>query len=59
MKRILVIGPASQMLGIRIKKELELESVDTETKNFPDGENYLRINIENEKLFEKKEAIIK
>ena len=58
MKRILVIGPASQMLGIRIKKELELESVDTETKNFPDGENYLRINIENEKLFEKKEAII-
>ena len=58
MKRIIVIGPASQMLGIRIKKELELESVNTETKIFPDGENYLRVNIEDETLFEEKEVII-
>ena len=58
MKRILVIGPASQMLGMRIKKELELESINTETKTFPDGENYLRINIEDETFFEEKEVII-
>jgi ribose-phosphate pyrophosphokinase len=58
MKRILVIGPASQMLGMRVKVELELESVNTETKIFPDGENYLRINIEDETLFEGKEVII-
>ena len=58
MKKILVIGPASQMLGIRIQRELELESVNTETKKFPDGENYLRINTEDEELFQEREVII-
>jgi len=58
MKKILVIGPASQMLGIRIQRELRLESVNTETKTFPDGENYLRINTEDKELFKEREVII-
>ncbi|TFG25987.1 MAG: ribose-phosphate diphosphokinase [Promethearchaeota archaeon] len=58
MSKILVIGPASQMLGIRIQRELGLESVNTETKTFPDGENYLRINTEDKELLKDKEVIL-
>ena len=58
MKRILVIGPASQILGIRIAKQLEIDYFNTETKTFPDGENYLRINIDDESFIDGKEVII-
>lgn len=58
MEKILVIGPASQLLGIRIRRELGIKSVNTETKIFPDGENYLRINIDDENLIKNKEVII-
>lgn len=58
MKKVLVIGPASQMLGIRIKRELGLESVNTETKIFPDGERYLRINTEDQELLKNREVVI-
>ncbi|TFG22284.1 MAG: ribose-phosphate diphosphokinase [Promethearchaeota archaeon] len=58
MKRILIIGPASQILGIKIAKQLEIDYFNTETKTFPDGENYLRINIEDESLIDGKEVII-
>ncbi|NHJ20753.1 MAG: ribose-phosphate diphosphokinase [Candidatus Lokiarchaeota archaeon] len=58
MERILIVGPASQILGIRIAKELNIKYYNTESKNFPDGENYLRINIDNESLIEEKEVII-
>ncbi|MHA1671806.1 MAG: ribose-phosphate diphosphokinase [Promethearchaeota archaeon] len=58
MEKILVIGPASQMLGVRIRRELGIKSVNTETKTFPDGENYLRINIDDETLIKNKEVIL-
>ncbi len=58
MKKIVIVGPASQMLGVRIAQELGAESINTEFKTFPDGENYLRINIEDEIMIEGKEIII-
>lgn len=57
-KRIVIVGPSSQILGVKIAQELGIESINTECKNFPDGENYLRINIENETLIAGKEVII-
>jgi ribose-phosphate pyrophosphokinase len=58
MEKILVIGPASQMLGVRIGRELGIKSVNTETKTFPDGENYLRINTDDKNLIRNKQVII-
>ncbi|MHA2393568.1 MAG: ribose-phosphate diphosphokinase [Promethearchaeota archaeon] len=58
MKKILIAGPASQILGVRIAQELGIEAINTEVKIFPDGENYLRINIEDETLIADKEIII-
>ncbi len=58
MKRILIVGPASQILGVKIAQELEIDSINTEIKKFPDVENYLRINIENETIISGKEVII-
>jgi len=58
MKKILIVGPASQTLGIRIAKELDISYYNTETKTFPDGENYLRINVDNDSLIVGTEVII-
>ena len=58
MKKILIAGPSSQILGVKIAQELGIESINTEIKKFPDGENYVRINIENETLIAGKEVII-
>ena len=58
VKKILIVGPASQILGVKIAQELEIEAINTEVKKFPDGENYLRINIEDETLIADKEVII-
>jgi len=58
IKKILIVGPASQILGVKIAQELETEAINTEVKRFPDGENYLRINIEDETLIADKEVII-
>lgn len=58
LKKILIAGPASQILGVKIAQELGIEVLNTEVKVFPDGENYLRINIEDETLIADKEIII-
>lgn len=58
VEKILIVGPASQILGVKIAQELEIEAISTEVKLFPDGENYLRINIEDETLIAGKEVII-
>jgi ribose-phosphate pyrophosphokinase len=58
MEKILIVGPASQMLGVRIAKELGIECINTEFKTFPDGENYIRINIEDETILADKKVII-
>ena len=51
-EKILIIGSASQILGIKIANKLGIECIDTEFKTFPDGENYLRINVEDETILE-------
>lgn len=58
MEKILIVGPASQILGIQIAQELNIEYFNTESKTFPDGENYLRINLDDESWIEGKEVII-
>ncbi|MFX0083743.1 MAG: ribose-phosphate diphosphokinase [Candidatus Hodarchaeota archaeon] len=58
VKKVLIVGPASQILGVKIAKQLGIEAINTEVKRFPDGENYLRINIEDETLIADKEVII-
>ncbi|MHA1194557.1 MAG: ribose-phosphate diphosphokinase [Promethearchaeota archaeon] len=58
MEKIMIVGPASQILGVRIAQELGIETINTETKNFPDGENYLRLNLEDESILQGKEVII-
>jgi ribose-phosphate pyrophosphokinase len=58
MERILIVGPGSQILGVKIANELGVECLSTDFKTFPDGENYLRINIEDETLLQGKELII-
>jgi len=58
MKKILIVGPASQILGIKIAKGLDINYYNTETKTFPDGENYLRINVDNDSLIKGNEVII-
>jgi len=58
LERIVIVGPASQILGVEIAQELGIEALNTEIKKFPDGENYLRINIEDETLITGKEVII-
>ena len=58
MKKILIVGPASQILGIRIAEGLDISYYNTETKTFPDGENYLRINLDDDSLIAGTEVII-
>lgn len=58
MNKILIVGPASQILGVKIANELGIDVLNTETKTFPDGETYIRINIEDETLIQGKEVII-
>ncbi|MHA1149608.1 MAG: ribose-phosphate diphosphokinase [Promethearchaeota archaeon] len=58
MEKLLIVGPASQSLGVRIANELKINHVNTEFKKFGDGENYLRINIEDEAIIDGKEVII-
>jgi len=58
MDKLVIVGPASQILGVKIANELGVMSINTESKIFPDGENYLRINIEDETIIKEKEVII-
>jgi ribose-phosphate pyrophosphokinase len=58
MEKILIAGPSSQILGIRIAKLLNIKCIDTEFKRFPDGENYVRLNLEDETIIEGKEVLI-
>jgi ribose-phosphate pyrophosphokinase len=58
LEKILIAGPASQILGVKIAHELDIDVINAEVKKFPDGENYLRINLENETLIADKEVII-
>ena len=41
---LVVIGPASKRLGSRLVDESDLEPVAVESRSFPDGESYIRID---------------
>jgi ribose-phosphate pyrophosphokinase len=57
-EQFLIVGPGSQLLGVKIANGLGIPCINTESKKFPDGENYLRLNIEDETILEGKEIII-
>nr|WP_147662882.1 ribose-phosphate diphosphokinase [Candidatus Prometheoarchaeum syntrophicum]QEE15988.1 Ribose-phosphate pyrophosphokinase [Candidatus Prometheoarchaeum syntrophicum] len=56
--QIVIAGPTSQRLGLKVANLLHTRVVTTENKVFPDGEGYLRIDIEEEAEFEGKDIII-
>jgi len=49
--RFVIAGPASQALAVQVGKLLKAPVVETEAKKFPDGENYVRLNVEDEAQF--------
>ena len=51
---IVVPGPASQILGIKIANLIDAKIIQVKFKNFPDGENYVKI----ENGLKNQEAII-
>lgn len=54
----MLVGPSSQALALKVAQELSIKAIATEYKQFPDGENYLRWQIEDEKVVMGKEIII-
>lgn len=58
MTQFVVAGPASQSLAVKIANFLDASLISTEYKRFPDGENYLRLNIEDENLLSNQDVII-
>ncbi|NVM04234.1 MAG: ribose-phosphate diphosphokinase [Candidatus Helarchaeota archaeon] len=53
---IIIPGPASQILGIKVAKLINAEIVQVKFKNFPDGEHYIKI--ENGKTIKNQEVIL-
>jgi len=49
---LIIPGPASKSLGEKIAENLGLPKVNVETKNFPDGESYVRLeeNVEGKRV---------
>jgi ribose-phosphate pyrophosphokinase len=58
MEKLIVIGPASQLLGMRTVLKTGLDYVETEYKRFPDGECYIRIKLEDESVIAGKEIVL-
>jgi ribose-phosphate pyrophosphokinase len=58
VEKIIVIGPASQLLGMNTVLKTGLDFVKTEYKTFPDGENYLRIKIDEDSKLKGKEVYV-
>ncbi|MHA1672958.1 MAG: ribose-phosphate diphosphokinase [Promethearchaeota archaeon] len=54
----IIAGPASQGLAVKLARELSANVISTENKRFPDGECYLRINLEEEAELAGKDVII-
>lgn len=57
-QQIVIAGPTSQMLAVKIAKLLNCSVYTTDHKTFPDGENYVRIQIEDESEFHGKDVIL-
>ncbi|MHA1409483.1 MAG: ribose-phosphate diphosphokinase [Candidatus Odinarchaeia archaeon] len=47
---IVIPGPASQLLGIKVAREIKAKTINVSFKDFPDGETYIRLegNVKNE-----------
>ncbi|TFG00337.1 MAG: ribose-phosphate diphosphokinase [Promethearchaeota archaeon] len=58
MSKFVIIGPSSQILGLRIAQRMELKYINTFFKTFPDGEHYIRLNLEDESILKGQEVII-
>ncbi len=58
MEKIIIVGPASQMLAMKTAKEMNIKAIDCDFKTHPDGETYLRINVESDDELKGKEVII-
>ncbi|MHA1646869.1 MAG: ribose-phosphate diphosphokinase [Promethearchaeota archaeon] len=56
--KLVIAGPASQGLAVKVAQILQVPIYCTETKVFPDGEVYLRIDIGDENLIAGKDVII-
>ncbi|MHA1339526.1 MAG: ribose-phosphate diphosphokinase [Promethearchaeota archaeon] len=57
-EKIIIAGPASQLLAIKTAREMNVELLTCDFKTFPDGESYVRIDIDDESKIEGKEIII-
>ncbi|MBD3353353.1 MAG: ribose-phosphate diphosphokinase, partial [Candidatus Lokiarchaeota archaeon] len=57
-EKVIIAGPASQLLAFRTAKEMDVKLISCEVKAFPDGESYLRIDVDDEDEIKDKEAII-
>lgn len=58
MSKFVIVGPASQILGVRIAQQLNVKHINTFFKTFPDGERYIRLNLEDESILKGEEIII-
>ena len=56
--KYIIAGPASQILSVQTAKLMNTPIIETEFKKFPDGENYVRLNIEDESMLKNSEVII-
>ena len=57
-EKIVIAGPSSQGLAVRIANHLNVPVFATENKIFPDKEHYLRIDVENDSDIEGKDCIV-
>jgi len=57
-EKVIIAGPASQLLAMRTAKELNIEVINCEFKTFPDGETYIRFNVDDDSVLKDKEVII-
>ncbi|UYP47959.1 Ribose-phosphate pyrophosphokinase [Candidatus Lokiarchaeum ossiferum] len=56
--QIVIAGPSSQGLAVNLANYLDVQVYATENKVFPDGECYLRIDIENDTVLEDADVLI-
>jgi len=56
--QIVIAGPSSQKLATKIAELLQARIIPTENKVFPDGECYLRIDVNEDNEFEGKDVIM-
>lgn len=58
VSKFIIAGPASQALAVQVANLMEIPVIETEFKKFPDGENYIRLNVEDESIFSGSDLII-